>query len=107
LTHNVTGILVGSPFKPERIFLHAQYDVPANERYTAIFDDFVTEEPGKRLLLDHILLSPAFVSGGGLRKHPQSGTIHHAEYLANTAGQGSRREDRPSDHRMVSVQLDY
>jgi hypothetical protein len=35
LSHNVTDIMVGSAFQPERIFAHAQHDVPAAERHTA------------------------------------------------------------------------
>jgi endonuclease/exonuclease/phosphatase family metal-dependent hydrolase len=107
LTHNVTDILTGSAFQPEWIFRHAQHDLPPDKRYSAIFDDFVTGENAKHLLLDHILLSPGLGSGGGLRKVANSGTVHHAEYDAQTVNQGLNREDRPSDHRPVSVQLQY
>ncbi|HEX2034809.1 MAG TPA: endonuclease/exonuclease/phosphatase family protein [Chloroflexota bacterium] len=107
LTHNVTDILVGSTFEPERIFDHAQHDVDPGERYTAVFDDFVTGEANRHLLLDHILLSPGLLTPGGLRRVPGSGAIHHAAYQAHTANQGLRREDRPSDHRPVGVQLTY
>ena len=41
ITHNVTDILVGSAFQPEWIFDHAQHDVAAADRYTAVFEDFV------------------------------------------------------------------
>ena len=41
LTHNVTDIVVGSAFRPEWQFAHAQHDVPAADRYTAVFEDFV------------------------------------------------------------------
>ena len=63
LTHNVTDILVGSAFRPEWQFTHAQHDVPAARRYTAVFEDFVPTRQVRRLLLDHILLSP------GLTRH--------------------------------------
>jgi endonuclease/exonuclease/phosphatase family metal-dependent hydrolase len=40
ITHNVTDIL-GSAFAPERVVTHAQHDVAAADRYTAVFEDFV------------------------------------------------------------------
>jgi endonuclease/exonuclease/phosphatase family metal-dependent hydrolase len=58
LAHNVTDILLGSPYRPEQLFNHAQADVAEADRFTAVFDDFVTNEPNKHLLLDHIMLSP-------------------------------------------------
>jgi endonuclease/exonuclease/phosphatase family metal-dependent hydrolase len=107
LAHNVTDIVVGSAFEPEWIFAHAQHDVSSSQRYTAVFDDFVENINGKKLLLDHILLSPGLSGAGGLSRIVQSGTIHHAEYLAQVDNNGAHREDRPSDHRPVSVQLSY
>jgi endonuclease/exonuclease/phosphatase family metal-dependent hydrolase len=106
LSHNVTDILVGSAFQPEWLFTHAQHDVPANERYTAVFDDYVTEENNKHVLLDHILLSPG-LTAGPLKKVGNSGRVRHAEYDAEVVNNGANREDRPSDHRPVSVELEY
>jgi predicted extracellular nuclease len=107
LAHNVTDILLGSAYQPERVFTHAQHDVAADQRYTAVFDDFVENVKGKRLLLDHILLSPGLLGQGGLRRVAHSGTIHHAEYEAQVSAGGTRRDKRPSDHRPASVQLRY
>ncbi len=107
LLHNITDILVGSAYQPEHIFAHAQHDVARDRRFTAEFDDFVTDEKNKKLLLDHILLSPAFKSSRGLRKVPGSGRIHHEEFLAQIDNGGARREDRPSDHRPVSVTVEF
>jgi endonuclease/exonuclease/phosphatase family metal-dependent hydrolase len=107
LSHNVTDILVGSAFQPEWILFHAQHDVAPDLRYTAIFDDFVTGEKQKHLLLDHILLSPGLTRAGGLAKVDGSGAVHHAEYEAEVVNAGANREDRPSDHRPVSVDLEY
>lgn len=107
LAHNVTDILLGSAYQPERMFTHAQHDVPADQRYTAVFDDFVENVSNKKLLLDHVLLSPGLLGSGGLRRVAGSGAIHHAEYDAHVSGTGARRDKRPSDHRPVSVQLRY
>jgi hypothetical protein len=106
LSHNVTDILVGSAFQPEWLFAHAQHDVPQADRYTAVFDDFVTAEKNKHVLLDHILLSPG-LQHGKLKKVAKSGRVRHAEYDAEVVDNGKNREDRPSDHRPVSVELSY
>jgi endonuclease/exonuclease/phosphatase family metal-dependent hydrolase len=107
LAHNVTDILLGSAYQPERMFTHAQHDVPADRRYTAVFDDFVENVSNKKLLLDHVLLSPGLLASSSLRRVAGSGAIHHAEYEAHVSGSGARRDKRPSDHRPVSVQLRY
>jgi endonuclease/exonuclease/phosphatase family metal-dependent hydrolase len=107
LAHNITDIVLGSAFQPEWVFQHTQHDVPANNRYTAVFDDFVENVNNKKLLLDHVLLSPGLLTTTGLRKVADSGAIHHTEYNAQVASGGHKRENRPSDHRPVSVQLRY
>jgi endonuclease/exonuclease/phosphatase family metal-dependent hydrolase len=107
ITHNVTDILVGSAFAPERVFTHAQHDVAANDRYTAVFEDFVPTPEVKRLLLDHILLSPGLSRADGLRRIDGSGAIRHAEHEAQVVNNGIRRQDRPSDHRPVTVDLEH
>lgn len=107
LSHNVTDILVGSTFAPERLFHNAQHDVPPDERYTAVFDDFVEGVKGKRMLLDHVLVSRGLAEGDGVRAVPSSGRVHHAEWQALVKGGGRRRDERPSDHRPVSVAIQY
>jgi endonuclease/exonuclease/phosphatase family metal-dependent hydrolase len=107
LTHNVTDIVVGSAFQPEMVFFHAPLEFPADERYTAVFDDFVTEEPNKRMLLDHILLSPGLSASDGLRRVTNSGRVNHPEYNGQVDGTGTHRDQRPSDHRPLSVELEY
>jgi hypothetical protein len=85
-------------------------------RWTAEFADFVgarvpgqidpVPQPNTRVLLDHILLSPGFHGAGGLHKSGP-GRVGHAAYEAHLANNGAKREDRPSDHRPVSVRLGY
>jgi endonuclease/exonuclease/phosphatase family metal-dependent hydrolase len=108
LAHNVTDILVGSPYRPERLFGHAQADVAEDQRFSAVFDDFVTAEPQRRVLLDHILLSPALTGGGApLAKLAGSGRIEHDLWAAQIAGDGSRRDQRATDHRPATVTLTH
>jgi endonuclease/exonuclease/phosphatase family metal-dependent hydrolase len=106
LTHNLIDILFGSLFQPEQTFRHAQHDVPADERYTAQFDDFVENIADRKLLLDHIMYSQGLESGA-LSKVPNSGAIRHAEYDAAIDPGGTHRENRPSDHRPVTMRLQY
>jgi predicted extracellular nuclease len=106
LAHNVTDILLGSPYQPELLFHHAPGDMPAEQRYSAVFDDYVTNEPNKQLLLDHILLAPAFTTPDApLRKAPGSGTIAHEEWAAQVEGDGTPRDKRPTDHRPATVRI--
>ncbi len=86
---------LGSAFQPEWVFAHAQHDLQAAQRYTAVFDDFVDNVKDKRMLLDHVLISPGLLTNQGLRKVPHSGTVHHGEYNDHLANGGKKREDRP------------
>jgi exonuclease III len=100
LTHNVTDILLGSTYYPGLLFRHAFLErVPEDQRYTAIFDDFIDDIPGRHLLLDHILISPALSS-----RIEESG-IAHGEYDAGTDHNASGRQKYVSDHRPVYVDL--
>jgi endonuclease/exonuclease/phosphatase family metal-dependent hydrolase len=100
LTHNITDILLGSTFYPERLFVHAFITrVQLAERYTAIFDDFVDGIDNRPILLDHILVSPALegvVTAAG---------IAHAEYEAQSPNIDGDRQERVSDHRPVYVDV--
>jgi endonuclease/exonuclease/phosphatase family metal-dependent hydrolase len=100
LTHNVTDILLGSTYYPNRIFNHAFLGrVPEEERFTAIFDDFVDDISDRPILLDHILVSPA------LSPSIQNSGIAHQEYQAGTDDNASGRQRHVSDHRPVFLDL--
>jgi exonuclease III len=100
LTHNITDILLGSTYYPNRMFKHAFIErVTEDKRFTAIFNDFVDDIPERPLLLDHILVSPALSS-----KIQDSG-IAHQEYEAGTDGNASGRQRHVSDHRPVYIDL--
>lgn len=108
LTHNLTDILLGSTFYPERMFIHALGDVSAPDRYTAIFDDFITDETGKKVLLDHMLCSPnSRDETGPFQMKAGSGHVEHTAFDSATLSLDSNRDERPSDHRPVSMVLRY
>ena len=101
LTHNITDIILGSTFYPKLLFRHALLDkVPHDELYTAIFDDFIDDIDNRKILLDHIVASPALANGiinGGVCHQEYENAINHQ---ATTD-----REKFPSDHRPVFIEL--
>ncbi len=102
LTHGVADILLGTIYRPERQFAHVLIgNVPANELFTARFDDFIDEINNRPLLLDHVLVSPA------LRNRYANARIAHAEYQAqeDTSRPAGDRDRFPSDHRPVVVEI--
>ena len=108
LTHNVAGLIAGSPFAPRRMLRHAFIDTMDKDlNFTAIFDDFVDEIQDRKVLLDHIFVSPGlFWTPNGDRN--ATGTIEHQAFEAEIdagAPAGSRQRE-PSDHRPVSVSLE-
>jgi endonuclease/exonuclease/phosphatase family metal-dependent hydrolase len=102
LTHGVADILLGSIYRPYRQYQHTLIgNVPANELYTARFDDFIDDIDDRPLLLDHVLVSPA------LQNRYANARIAHAEYDAeeDTARPADDRDRFPSDHRPVVVEI--
>lgn len=107
LAHNVTDLLIGSPYHPETLFNHALIEVPVDDRFTAVFDDFVTNEVNKQLLLDHIITSPAMNGGAALiQKLAGSGRIEHDAWAAHRVDNGGRRDTRATDHRPATAKLE-
>ena len=101
---NVTDILLGSTFDPEKIFSHAFiHTTPKDQRYTVTFEDFVDETRKKSILLDHILVSPG-VSDSDLVN--DSG-IAHEIYEKHEKSNASERETYPSDHRPIFAEFDF
>ncbi|MEM7173273.1 MAG: endonuclease [Pseudomonadota bacterium] len=100
LTHNVADIVLGSTFTPDLIFHHPLLaHVPAPALFTARFDDFVDNVDDRPLLLDHFAISP------GLRSWVANAEISHAAFESQLTGSGRTREERPSDHRPIVVEL--
>ncbi len=103
LSHNVTDILLGSTYRPNLLFIHAFLDrVPVDDRYTAIFDDFIDGIDNRPILLDHILVSPVL----SLHSIVTNAGIAHEEFDNECDNnKPNDREKMPSDHRPVFVDL--
>ena len=98
LTHNLVAALGGNAFVPQLMFRHGFIDkVRKEDNYTAIFDDFVDEIPNRKILLDHILVSP------GLYWNLENGVIEHVAYEAEIDTGATARQRLPSDHRPQSI----
>lgn len=108
LTHNVAGMIVGTPFHPQKMLRHAFIDLMDKDlNFTAIFDDFIDNITARKILLDHIFLSPSlFWKPDGSRNG--IGSIEHEVFdseIDDNAAPGSRQH-LPSDHRPQSVILE-
>lgn len=100
LTHNVTDVVLGSTFFPELIFEHPILQrVQAPALFTARFDDFVDGIKDRPLLIDHFAVSPS------LKTHVAGAGIGHDEFEKENDGGGTRRVDRPSDHRPIWLEV--
>ena len=99
-TQNVVDILRGSWLHPEFLFAHALIDnVAAEDCYTAVYNDAIDKIQNRKLLLDHILISPA------LRGRVAHAEIAHEECEAATDHNAEGRQRYVSDHRPVLVEI--
>ena len=103
LTHNVTDIVVGSAFRPEWQFTHAQHDVPAARALHRRLRGLRPDPRSSGGCCSTTSCSRPAADGCA----PGSGAIRHAEYDAQVVNGGVRRQDRPTDHRPVTVDLEY
>ncbi len=106
LFFDLIGNLQGTIMNAERFFNHALFDYPPDLRWTAKYRDAILNIPASRnpLLIDHILMSQALVSGAlPLRVHGGAGFVEHQAFERGNAGAGASRKS--SDHRPVSLIL--
>jgi hypothetical protein len=73
--------------------------------WTAEFRDPAAGGKNTRVLLDHMIYSPACHAGGKLCFVRKSGQIEHAAYDRHVTGKGNSRDERPSDHKPLSARF--
>ena len=73
--------------------------------WTVEFKDPAMGGKYSRVLLDHMLFSPACLNGGKVRFIAGSGQVEHAAYDKHVAKRGDKRDERPSDHKPLSAQF--
>ncbi len=104
LTHNVAGLIAGSPFQPHQMLRHTFVDLMDRElNFTAEFFDFI-KGVDRKLLLDHIFVSASLYWTGETRT--AVGRIEH-EFWRQAARPDlpGAREQHASDHRPQSAML--
>lgn len=110
LIHNIVDELRGGFHREAALMHHAlpQELLISKAGYTAEFPDPTQDGKITRVLLDHILVSDALLSGTGpLQLIKDSGKIEHDAYEQYVTGSGKKADDRPSDHRPVSVEFSF
>ena len=73
--------------------------------WTVEFKDPAAGGKHTRVLLDHIIFSPACHAGGKIRYIKDSGHIEHRAFNRHVVNKGRSRDDRPSDHVPVSARF--
>jgi len=73
--------------------------------WTAEFADATRGGRPTRVLLDHMLYSPACHDGGNLCFIPDSGEVEHTAYDRHIEKNGRSRDLRPSDHKPLSARF--
>lgn len=109
LIHNVLDELVGTFLEPGQYFKHAMEPGVMANAATVSFADPLEGGAVVEELIDHVLVSPEiWQAGGAFAVKPGSCQVEMAAYAQFDATNSQRkRGDRPSDHRPVSVVLEY
>ena len=95
----------GDVFLARKFLNHALFDFEEDLRWSVRFDDFVSDQNDKPILLDHILFTQALVDGSApLQVNPHAGLVEHEVHELINAGHPAAAVT--SDHRPVSVKLD-
>ena len=109
LTKNILDELVGSFLDPNSYFKHAMDPAVLASASTTRFKDPLQGGAIVEELIDHIVVSPAIWSGLG-NYSVQSGSCRIEETAWQLGVDGdpeSARENRPSDHKPVSVVIEW
>ena len=105
------GPKLQAQLEPDKLMYHVFGVVPESDRYTAVFDDFVDSIANTKILLDHILCSPALArKAAGLMYEETTAKVQRQAWIHHSASpedqdSASKRADRPSDHRPISFVL--
>jgi len=94
----------GDIFSADKFLNHGLFDFSNSLRWSAEFDDFVTGENNKKILLDHIMFTQSLVNWQlNVTVEPNSGYIEHEIHDLVNSLLNSRQ--KTSDHKPVSIEL--
>jgi endonuclease/exonuclease/phosphatase family metal-dependent hydrolase len=75
------------------------------DTWTVEFKDPAAGGKNVRVLLDHMIFSPACYDGGKLCFVKDSGRVEHQAYDRHVTKKGDSRDERPSDHKPLSARF--
>lgn len=109
LVQSILDALVGSFLEPNTYFKHAMEPAVLSSASTTRFSDPLQDGQVVAELIDHIVVSPAIWSGLGAYKiRPGSCQVEEAAWQMGVVGDPeATRDNRPSDHKPVSVVIDW
>lgn len=110
MIHNIVDELVGTLLLPDTHFRHAMPPDVLRMAATTRFPDPVQDGQIVEELIDHMLVSPAiWQEMGPYRVKPNSCQVETAAYEQHNADTGivRKRDLRPSDHKPVSVVVEF
>lgn len=109
LVKSILDELVGSFLDPNTYFKHAMDPAVLSTASTTRFSDPLQDGQVVAELIDHILVSPAIWSGlGAYRIKTGSCQVEEAAWQSGVVGNPeASRDSRPSDHKPVSVLLEW
>lgn len=110
MIHNIVDELVGTLLRPDAHFRHAMTPDVLRTAATTRFPDPVQDGQIVEELIDHMLVSPAiWQEMGPYRVKANACQVETAVYEQHNADTGivRKRDLRPSDHKPVSVVLEF
>lgn len=109
LVRSILDELVGSFLDPNTYFKHAMAPEVLAAAWTAEFSDPLQDGATVRELIDHVLVSPAIWSGlGAFALKAGSCVVEDEAWAAGVVGDSeAARSNRPSDHKPVSVVIEW
>ncbi|HOD05645.1 MAG TPA: hypothetical protein PKH92_11435 [Anaerolineaceae bacterium] len=110
MIHNILDELCGTMLYPDYHFRHAMQPATLRTASSTRFEDALNQGNIIEELIDHMVVSPSIWQGTGhFRIVPNSCQVESAIWQAACADQGpdDKREYRPSDHKPVSVTVEW
>jgi hypothetical protein len=109
LTKNILDELVGSFLEPNMYFKHAMEPAVLASAATTVFKDPLQGGAVVEELIDHVVVSPAIWSGlGAYKVKLGSCQVEQAAWQMGVVGDPeAARDNRPSDHKPVSVVVEW
>jgi hypothetical protein len=109
LIHSILDELVGSFLEPNTYFKHAMDPAVLSAAATTRFPDPLQGGAIVEELIDHVVVSPALWSGAGAYLiKPGSCQVETGPWTMGVVGDpDAARDNRPSDHKPVSVAIEW